>query len=124
VEHKLKKIWKNSLVSDEGKMIEYLILQNALEVSGIDSATGELLYSITAKMKEVMPDLYDDHLNFVHTEILELWQQGFLEINFMEDDPTVSLTEKTLDQDELSKLTKQQLWSLEELKRVSKNKEI
>ena len=124
MEHKLKKIWKNSLVSDEGKMIEYLILQNALEVSGIDSATGELLYSITAKMKEVMPDLYDDHLNFVHTEILELWQQGFLEINFMEDDPTVSLTEKTLDKDELSKLTKQQLWSLEELKRVSKNKEI
>ena len=112
------------MVSDEGKMIEYLILQNALEVSGIDSATGELLYSITAKMKEVMPDLYDDHLNFVHTEILELWQQGFLEINFMEDDPTVSLTEKTLDKDELSKLTKQQLWSLEELKRVSKNKEI
>ncbi len=39
-------------------MLEHLLLQNAIEISGIDSETGEMLYSITDKLKEVSPELY------------------------------------------------------------------
>lgn len=50
-------------------MIEHLLLQNALEISGIDEQTGEMLYSITDRLEEVNPKLYgqlkkqyDDHM--------------------------------------------------------------
>lgn len=39
-------------------MIEHLLLQNAIEISGIDEYTGEMLYSITDKLEEVNPKLY------------------------------------------------------------------
>jgi hypothetical protein len=39
-------------------MIEHLLLQNAIEFAGIDEATGDIMYNITPKLKEVNPDIY------------------------------------------------------------------
>lgn len=39
-------------------MLEHLILQGAVEISGIDKNTGEMIYSITDKLKEVNPEMY------------------------------------------------------------------
>jgi hypothetical protein len=39
-------------------MLEHLLLQNAIVVEGFDMDTGETLYSITDKLKEVSPDIY------------------------------------------------------------------
>jgi hypothetical protein len=41
-------------------MLEHLVLQGAVEVSGFDLDTGETLYTITDKLKEVSPDMYED----------------------------------------------------------------
>jgi hypothetical protein len=103
---------------DENELIEELILKGALEVVGFDSDNKELLYSITEKMKEVMPEIYEDHMNFVNKGMLELWEKGFININMFEEDPTVTLTEKASDKKELSKLTKEEYWSINELKRL------
>jgi hypothetical protein len=50
-------------------MVEHLVMQNAVEFSGIDEDTGEMLYSITDKLKTVNPELfsqlktqYEDHM--------------------------------------------------------------
>jgi hypothetical protein len=50
-------------------MVEHLVMQNAIEFSGIDEDTGEMLYSITDKLKTVNPELfsqlktqYEDHM--------------------------------------------------------------
>lgn len=40
-------------------MVEHLVMQNAIEFSGIDENTGEMLYSITDKLKVVNPELFD-----------------------------------------------------------------
>ena len=103
---------------DENELIEELILKGALEVVGFDSDNKELLYSITEKMKEVMPEIYEDHMNFVNKGMLDLWEKGFININMFEEDPTVTLTEKASDKRELSKLTKEEYWSINELKRL------
>lgn len=103
---------------DENELIEELILKGALEVVGFDSDNKELLYSITEKMKEVMPEIYEDHMNFVNKGMLDLWEKGFININMFEEDPTVTLTEKASDKKELSKLTKEEYWSINELKRL------
>lgn len=100
--------------------IDKLILNGALEVAGVDSSTGELLYTFTPKMKTVNKDLYEDHLNFVNSEIMKLWEMGYVNVDLMSTNPIVTLTSKALVPDELEKLTKQERWSLEEIKRVLK----
>jgi hypothetical protein len=68
-----------------------------------------------------MPELYHDHLNFVNDELMVLWEKGYVDINFLMDDPLISLTTKSNDPDEIKKLSKQEKWSLQELRRVIKN---
>lgn len=57
-------------------MIEHLILQNALEIDGLDEETGEMLYSITDKLKEVHPGLYRELKGDFERHMFELIDQG------------------------------------------------
>ena len=57
-------------------MIEHLILQNALEISSIDNNTGEILYSITDKLREVNPKLYEQLRKQFEQQMFELIDQG------------------------------------------------
>lgn len=100
------------------KIIDHLILEGGIEVAGVDPESGEILYAFTPKVKEIMPELYDDHLNFVNAELMALWEKGFVDINFLMDDPLISLTEKSYIPEEVKKLSKQEKWSLQELKRA------
>ena len=106
------------------KIIDELILEGGLEVAGVDSDTGEILYAFTPKVKDLMPELYKDHLNFVNDELMILWEKGYVDIDFLIDDPLISLTNKSSDPEELEKLSKQERWSLQELKRVIHAKEL
>lgn len=101
--------------------IEKLILEGALEIGGIDVENGEILYNFTNKLKEVMPELYNEHLNFVNSEIMWLWERGFVSIDdFTQDNPRVMITDKALNSEEISKLPKDRQRSLEEIKRILK----
>ena len=108
----------------EQEIIDKLILTGALQVAGVDSETGDFLYQFTPKLKEVMPELYDEHMNHVNGELMRLWEKGFLNIDFMQENPIVTLTDKALDQQELSKLSKEDKWGIEEIKRLLKSQEL
>ena len=125
----MKKLFKRifnpdgkNMNSDENEMIEKLILEGGLEVAGIDSEDGSLLYSFTPKIKELMPELYNDHLNRVNAEILSLWERAYVDIDFLAKEPVVTLTNKSFDPVEMSKLRKQDVWAIEELKRLTGKK--
>jgi hypothetical protein len=104
--------------NNEDELIKNLILQGALEVAGVDSETNELLYTVTSKMQEVMPDMYEDHLTQVNRDLLNLWEKGYVNIDFLLAEPIVTISEKGLDKSEVSKLTKPEIWALEEVKRL------
>ena len=106
------------------KIVDNLILEGGIEFAGVDPETGEMLYSITSKIKDLMPDLYDEHLSFVNDELMSLWQKGFVDIDFFSDDPLIHLSEKYYNTDEFMKLSKQERWSLLELKRVIDSQEL
>ena len=106
------------------KIIDELILEGGLEVAGVDPDTGEMLYAFTPKVKDLMPELYNDHLNFVNDELMVLWEKGYVNIDFLRDDPLISLTTKSDDPEETLKLSKQERWSLQELKRAIYTKEL
>ena len=107
--------------NNKDELIKNLILEGALEVAGVDSETSELLYTITPKMQEVHPDMYEDHLTQVNRDILNLWEKGYVNIDFLLENPVVTISEKGLDINEVSKLTKPEIWALEEVKRLLKN---
>ena len=102
----------------EQDIMDYLILNNALEVVAVDSITGELLYSFTPKIKQIMPDLYKEHMNSVNSDILSLWERGYINIDFLLDEPKITLTKKALNKEELKKLSVDDLWSINEIKRL------
>ena len=108
---------------DEDQIIEKLILNGGLETVGIDQETGEFLYSFTPKIAKLMPDLYEEHLNDVNDQIMNLWEKGFVDLNLFESDPNITLTEKSLDPDSLMTLSKQERWNLLEIMRLLKLKD-
>ena len=107
--------------NNEDELIKNLILEGALEVAGVDSETGEFLYSVTPKMQEIMPDMYEDHITQVNRDILNLWEKGYVNVDFLSPNPVVTISAKGLDNAEVSKLTKPEIWALEEVKRLLKN---
>ena len=107
--------------NSEDELIKNLILEGALEVAGLDSETGEFLYSVTPKMQEVHPDMYEDHITQVNRDILNLWEKGYVNVDFLSPNPMVTISAKGLDKNEISKLTKPEIWALEEVKRLLKN---
>jgi hypothetical protein len=111
-----------NMIPEEQDSIDYLILNGGIEVAGIDSEVGEFLYSFTPKIKDLMPALYEEHIRDVNSHILNLWEKGFLSINFMEDDPIVNISEKGLDPKEISKLPEENQWHLNEIKRLLRKK--
>ena len=103
--------------------IERLILAGGIQVAGVDE-NGQLLYQFTPKMKEINEQLYKEHLNFVNSEIMQLWESGFVHMDLFAEEPIVTLTKKAFIPDALAKLNKQQRWSLEEIKRLLKKREV
>jgi hypothetical protein len=69
-----------------------------------------------------MPDLYEEHMNSVNLEMLSLWEKGYLNIDLLSNDPHITLSEKALDPEELSKLSVNDLWSINEIKRLMNQK--
>lgn len=57
-------------------MLEHLMLQGAVEFQGIDDQTGEMLYTITDKLKEVSPAIYDQLKDQYEHHMFRLIDQG------------------------------------------------
>jgi len=90
--------------TSDDEYIAKLILSGAIEFAGIDSDTGEMLYSATGKLKEQNPEMYDRFNDLFYQEIMKLWELGFLELNVLEANPTVHLLKKAFDVQEIEKL--------------------
>lgn len=95
-----------------------LILSGAVEIAAIDSNTGEPLYSFSPKIKEIMPKLYEQHMTEVNRDIMALWENGFLNIEMLTDNPLVTLSNKAFNDAEVKNLSRELQMSLSEIKRL------
>jgi len=76
------------------------------------------MYVFTPKIKELMPELYREHMNSVNSEIMNLWEKGYLDLDLFAVDPVVSLTNKALNPADISKLSYDERTALNEIRRV------
>jgi predicted transcriptional regulator len=100
------------------EIFDMLILNGAIEVAGIDPTTNEFLYSMTEKMIEILPDVYEEHMKEVNNQIMTLWQDGFLNVDLFDSNPLVTLTDKAFDVEELNRMAIESYECLNEIKRV------
>jgi hypothetical protein len=93
---------------------ERMILEGAIEFSGVDDQTGEMLYNFSPAIEETHPELFERMIMQVQQEIYVLWEKGFLSMNITAENPLVQITQKALDQASIeSELTRDEQRSLQ-----------
>ena len=75
------------------ELIEMMLELGALEILGSDKKSESFTYSITPKMKELIPEFFEEHLKFINEIAFTLWNKGYVEIYFEESGPLVMLKE-------------------------------
>ena len=99
--------------------VEELILEGIVEVSGIDSESGEFLYSFTDKVKQALPEMLEKRLKHIHAKILFFWRLGFIDIDDpRSSNPIVMLSEKAFDDDAVNQLPEEKRLDLEQIKKL------
>lgn len=107
------------MTSDEAAELALvnLIDKGAVSFEGLDE-NGEPLYRFTEKLKDVAPELYKMHTQMLNTEIMALWEKGFVEMDLFDPNPTVKLAAKAFDNDQVKELNDTLLNFLNEIKRI------
>lgn len=90
---------------EEKDFMDYLLETGAIEIYGVESSTGEFLYRMTPKMRELVPALYEEHFNYINQMAFDLWQKGYIEMKFEEKGPLVMLIEGLNYDEILNKVT-------------------
>jgi hypothetical protein len=86
------------MYDDDESFIDYLILNGALEVVGVEDGTGEILYGFTDKLIDVDPKLHSKFISHFHGDMMHLWENGFVAMDVTELNPLVTVTEKAFDE--------------------------
>jgi len=66
------------------QMMEHYVEIGAVTVNGID-VSGNFIYVITDKAKELAPDLWEMHHEMIDEALVGLFEQGLIEVEYDED---------------------------------------
>lgn len=105
------------MMTPEEQMLLELIDKGAVKFNGFDE-NGEAIYQFTEKLKDINPELYALHNQMLNTEIMTLWEKGFVDMDLFDDNPTVRLTKKAFDENEIDVLNEHMQGFLKEIKRI------
>ena len=73
----------NEEENNDHKLAYYLEI-GAVSLEGMDES-GEMIYSISENAKDLAPELWQSHLDYVDKSILELYELGLVEIEYDEN---------------------------------------
>jgi hypothetical protein len=78
---------------DEDMKLEYYIEIGAIELVGMDE-NGEIIYEITEAAEHLAPELWQSHIDYVDSQLLDLYEKGLLSVEYDENlEASISLTE-------------------------------
>ena len=77
--------------ANDARLAYYLEI-GAVSFEGVDE-NGEIIYSISDSAKELAPELWQSHIDYVDKSLMELYEQGLVEIEYNEKlEATIHLT--------------------------------
>lgn len=69
--------------SDDARMAYYLEI-GAIELAGMDE-NGEMIFSISEDAKDLAPELWEAHMDYVDKNLIELYEAGYLKVDYDEN---------------------------------------
>jgi hypothetical protein len=69
---------------DNDEKLAYYLEIGAVSLEGMDE-NGELIYSISEDAKDLAPELWQSHTEYVDRSIIELYEAGLVEIEYDEN---------------------------------------
>lgn len=69
---------------DEIQQLEYYIEIGVVNLEGMDE-NGEAIYSINESAKELAPELWEAHVNYVDESLIKLYEEGLVEVEYDEN---------------------------------------
>lgn len=94
---------------DNGPMsneeLESMILDGLVEFAGIDTESGEFLYSFTPKMYQQNPEVLMESILHIKKDLEVLMNAGFLFVDLEEENPSIFLTGRHLEEGAIQELS-------------------
>lgn len=107
----------------DDEMIQYLLSIGALYWA-FENDEGEDIYRLTPEARELIPNLYDEHVKDFNGIVFSLWNQNMLNLVFDEEgEPLISLNENSTNEEMISNLDKKEQEAMREIIFVYKMKE-
>lgn len=107
----------------EDELIEYLLSIGALEFSFFDD-DGSKVYKLTPQAKELVPNLYDEHIKDFNSKVFSLWNREMLDLSFDDDgDPLIAVNQNSYDEEKVKGLEKNEKEVLTEIIAVWEKKQ-
>ena len=79
---------------EDNDLFNYYMEIGAIELSGIDDS-GEIVFKVTDKAKELAPELWKAHADYVDQTLLDLYNKDLISVEYDENlQATISLTEQ------------------------------
>lgn len=79
--------------SDESRMAHYLEM-GVIEIAGVDE-NGEVMFAIHDTAKELAPELWQAHMDYVDKGLIELYEAGYVKVDYDENlEATISLSKE------------------------------
>lgn len=69
---------------DYDSKLDHYIEIGAISIEGVDP-DGELILSVTDKAKELAPDLWQAHIEYVDKQLIDLYKKGLIEVEYNEN---------------------------------------
>ena len=81
----------NEEEANDARLAYYLEI-GAVSFEGVDE-NGEIIYAISDSAKELAPELWQSHIDYVDKSLIELYEQGLVEIEYNEKlEATIHIT--------------------------------
>lgn len=102
--------------------IQYLLSIGALEYVSTDE-DGEAIYRLTPEAKDIVPDLYEEHIKDFNSLVFSLWSKDMINVIFDDDgEPMISINENTQNEDMIKELDREEKEAINEIIFVWKKK--
>lgn len=69
---------------DFGMELEHYLEIGAITLEGMDE-NGELIFAIDEKAKDIAPELWEAHTNYVDETLVKLYEKGLMQVEYDEN---------------------------------------
>ena len=69
---------------DSDSRLAYYLEIGAVSLEGMDE-NGEMIFSISETAKDIAPELWESHIEYVDKSLMELYEAGLVEVEYDEN---------------------------------------